>query len=303
MLPLHRLKTYPLKDRKSLVDVRQFAALPKPNREWAAFFKSLPDILGGRDLNRLIDAVITAHKNKHLIAVGLGGHVVKCGLSPVIIDLIDRGVINAVAMNGSTAIHDYEISLIGATSEDVAQAIKDGSFGMAEETAFAFARAAKQADGFGKALGQMILQEKHKFADYSILAAAARKDIPVTVHIAIGTDIVHMHSCISGQELGKAALTDFHIFAEVVSRLNKGVYINIGSAVILPEVFLKAVAIARNLGHKLNDFTAANLDMVQHYRPLQNVTHRPAGTQAGINLTGQHEILLPLLRLGILGNL
>lgn len=304
MLPLHRLKTYPLKDRKSLINVRQFATLPQPGREWAAFFKSLPDILGGRDLNYLIDAVITAHKNKHLVAVGLGGHVIKCGLAPVIIDLIDRGIINVVAMNGSTAIHDYEISLIGATSEDVAESIKDGSFGMAEEPAFAFARAAKQTGGFGKALGRMVLSEKHKFADYSILAAAAKKDIPVTVHIAIGTDIVHMHPCISGDELGKAALADFHIFAEVVSRLNKGVYINIGSAVILPEVFLKAVAIARNLGYKLTDFTTANLDMVQHYRPRQNVTSRPnTAANAGINLTGQHEIILPLLRLGILSKL
>ncbi|MFH1226479.1 MAG: hypothetical protein V1701_01080 [Planctomycetota bacterium] len=308
MIPLHKLKTYSIKDRKSVVNVKDFATLSKPGKEWGGFFKSLPDILGGRDFNRLIDAIVRANKDKHLIGVGLGGHVIKCGLSPVIIDLINRGIIKSVAMNGSTAIHDYEISLIGATSEDVNESIKDGSFGMAEETAFAFARAAKTAGqkdiGLGRALGQMIDKENSQFKQYSILAAAVCNNIPATIHVAIGTDIVHMHSCISGEELGKSTLKDFHILAETICGLDKGVWLNIGSAVILPEIFLKAVAIARNLGHKLNDFTAANLDMIQHYRPRQNVTGRVAGKGAvGINLTGHHEIMLPLLRLGLLSAL
>ncbi|MFA5794756.1 MAG: hypothetical protein WC980_06795 [Candidatus Brocadiia bacterium] len=308
MLPLHKLKTYSIKDRASLVNVKDFAALAEPGKEWAGFFKSLPNILGGKDFNKLVESIVRAHKEKRLIGVGLGGHVIKCGLSPVIIDLIDRGIIKSVAMNGSAAIHDYEISLIGATSEDVEEAIKDGSFGMSEETAFGFARAAKAAAkediGLGRALGQMINKENSQYKKYSILGVAVRNNIPATVHVAIGTDIVHMHSCISGEQLGKSTLDDFRIFAEAVSGLDKGVWLNIGSAVIMPEVFLKAVAIARNLGHKLTDFTTANLDMIQHYRPRQNVTGRVAGKGAvGINLTGHHEIMLPLLRLGILSSL
>ncbi|MBI4711737.1 MAG: hypothetical protein HY762_00260 [Planctomycetes bacterium] len=305
MPDLHRLKTYPIKERKNLVRIEQFAKLIKPSKEFAAFFDSLPDILGGRDLNRLIDAIVRAHQNKHLVGVGLGAHIIKCGLSTVIIDLMEQGVIKAVALNGAGAIHDYEISLIGATSEDVGETIKNGRFGMAEETAFAFARACREAtqkkEGLGRAFGNMIIKDKNKHADYSIMATAAKLNIPCTLHIAIGTDTVHMHPCISGDELGKAALADFHIFTDVICKLNKGVWLNIGSAVILPEVFLKAVAIARNLGHKLQEFTTANLDMIQHYRPRQNVTGRPVSD--GINITAQHEIILPLLRLGVLSKL
>lgn len=305
MLDLHRLKTYPIKERKNLVRIEQFTKLIKPSKEFAAFFDSLPDILGGRDLNRLVDAIVKSYHGKYLVGVGLGAHIIKCGLAPVIIDLMNQGVIKAVAMNGAGAIHDYEISLIGATSEDVGETIKNGRFGMAEETAFAFARACRDAihkkEGLGRAFGNMIIKDKNKHVDYSIMATAAKLNIPCTLHIAIGTDTVHMHPCISGDELGKAGLSDFHIFTDVICHLNKGAWLNIGSAVILPEVFLKAVSVARNLGHKLQEFTTANLDMIQHYRPRQNVTGRPVND--GINITAQHEIILPLLRLGVLSRL
>jgi len=303
---LKNLKTYPIRQRPNLVNISQFSKLVNPPAGFdRLLMDGLPNILAGQDFKRLINAIIKARRNKRLIGVALGAHVVKCGQSPVIIDLIKRGLINAVALNGAGAIHDYEISLIGATSEDVRASLPSGKFGMARETAQFFAQASQQAAdngrGLGATCGALILKEKNRYADYSILAQAFRFNIPVTVHVAIGTDTIHMHPVISGAALGAATLTDFRILAEVVCGLNKGVWLNIGSAVILPEVFLKAVSIARNLGHPLNDFTSANLDMIQHYRGRVNVTGRP--TQRGINLTGHHEIMLPLLRWSILASL
>lgn len=304
-IDLNRLRTYSIFRRKNLVSVKQFARLTDPPKGFAKFLDSLPDILAGRALNRLINAIVKAYRDGRLIGVGLGAHVIKCGLSPVIIDLMNRGIIKALALNGASAIHDYEISLIGATSEDVKESIKTGKFGMAKETAYGMARAAQYAMdnniGLGQALGNLIREERNKFADYSILAAAAKLKIPVSVHVAIGTDTVHMHPVTSGETLGAATLFDFRLLASVIGHLNKGVWLNIGSAVILPEVFIKAVSMARNLGHRLNDFTTANLDMIQHYRPNMNVTGRP--TTRGINIIGHHEIMLPLLRWGILSSL
>ncbi|MDI6733471.1 MAG: hypothetical protein QME51_07460 [Planctomycetota bacterium] len=312
--PSYCLKTRSLTNRKSLVNIKDFATLPPPSASFNRFIDSLPEVLAGKDFKRVVRAILRAVRQSRLVGVGLGAHVVKCGLSPVIIDLIKQGVIKAIAMNGATAIHDYEISLVGKTSEDVAENIKTGRFGMVRETADAFIRASQQAVeeniGLGSALGRLILKDRplravgshrNKFASFSILASAYQHKIPVTVHIALGTDTVHMYPEISGAELGESSMTDFRLFTSVICGLRKGVWLNIGSAVILPEVFLKAVSVARNLGHKLDSFLAVNLDMFQHYRPRQNVTGRPA--PEGINLTGHHEIMLPLLRLSVLSKL
>lgn len=303
-----KLKTLPITQRQTLVDINHFAKLARPSKAFGSFVNSFPDILGGSDFKALVDAIVRAVRHKKMVGLGLGAHVIKCGLAPIIIDLIHRGVIKAIAMNGATAIHDYEISLIGRTSEDVAESIKTGRFGMVDETARAFIRASRDAvlndKGLGASLGNLILKDRNKYASYSVLARAAKSGIPITVHIASGTDTIHMHPAISGADLGQSSLADFRLFTKVVCGLNRGVWLNIGSAVILPEVFMKAVAVARNQGYKLDSFTTANLDMIQHYRPRQNVTGRPlTKSSLGINLTGQHEILLPLLRMAVLSRL
>lgn len=304
-IDLRKLRTHSIRSRRNLVNLSQFAQLIPPNRSFKAFINSLPDLLAGKAFKKLIKAITQAYRQKRMVACALGAHVVKCGLAPIIIDLMERGIIKAIALHGASAIHDYEISLIGATSEDVTRSVKSGQFGMAKETASVFARATQQAlwknSGLGATLGGLIIQDKNRYARFSILAAAYRLGIPATVHMAIGTDTIHMHPNISGEALGESTLIDFKIIASVVAQLNRGVWLNIGSAVILPEVFLKAVSIARNLGYKLNQFTTANFDMIQHYRPITNVTGRV--TPHGINITGHHEIMLPLLRLGILAEL
>ena len=304
----NKLRMIPISKRKTLVDIKHFAKLVQPSKSFDAFVNSFPDILGGRDFKALVEAIVRAVKAKKMVGVGLGAHVIKCGLSPVIIDLMKRGIIKAIAMNGATAIHDYEISLVGRTSEDVAESIKTGRFGMVDETAQAFIRASKNTvlndNGLGSSLGHLILKDRNKYSSSSILAQASKLSIPVTVHVALGTDTIHMHPAISGAELGEASINDSRLFCQVICGLNKGVWLNIGSAVILPEVFLKAVSVARNQGYKLDSFTTANLDMIQHYRPRQNVTGRPlTKSSLGINLTGQHELLLPLLRMAVLSRL
>ncbi|ODS32571.1 MAG: hypothetical protein SCARUB_02322 [Candidatus Scalindua rubra] len=234
--------------------------------------------------------------------MAIGAHVIKCGLSPIIIDLMKRGIITAVAMNGSGAIHDYEISLIGKTSEDVSHSLKDGSFGMARETAEAIQAAASVfAYGLGRAVGDKIIKDKNKYKQHSILATGIKLNIPTTVHAAIGTDVIYMHPEISGGEMGESSHFDFKLLCSVVAELEGGVWFNVGSAVIMPEVFLKALTVARNLGRKVKNFTTVNMDMIQHYRPLTNVVTRP--TTHGYSVTGHHEIMLPLLRLGILSKL
>lgn len=298
------LKTYPISRRKSLVHVKDFAAAVESGPGIAKFLSSFPNIYAGRDLKELIHVLVRAYRRKKCVAVALGGHVVKCGLNPLLIDLIERGVIRAVALNGGAAIHDLEIGLIGRTSEDVAESLPDGRFGMARETAEAFATAASmgaKGKGLGRALGEHIFAGRHPYARLSLLATCAKKNIPATVHVAIGAEITHMHSNLSGADLGEASLIDFRILTSVVARLEGGVWMNIGSAVILPEVFLKAVSIVRNLGHRLREFTTVNLDMFQHYRPKANVLARPRGR--AIAITGHHEILIPLIRAGVISAL
>ena len=298
---LEKIKTYSIKKRKNLVNIGQFGKAIEYG-DFNKFIDSLPRILAANDLRNLIDNIVKAHNKKRQVVLALGAHVIKCGLSPIVIDLMKRGIVTAVAMNGSGAIHDYEISLIGETSEDVSHSLKDGTFGMARETAEAIQAAASAPEyGLGRALGDKIIKDRNKHKQYSILAVGARLKIPVTVHVAIGTDTIHMHPGVSGGDIGESSHVVFKILCSVVSELEGGVWLNVGSAVIMPEVFLKALTVARNLGRKVKNFTTVNMDMIQHYRPRTNVVKRP--TMHGYSITGHHEIMLPLLRLSILSGL
>ena len=300
-IDLKKVKTYSIKKRKNLFKSEQFGK-PIESKDFNKFIDSLPKVLAANDLRNVIDNIVKAHKKTRPVVLALGAHVIKCGLSPLVIDLMKRGIITAVAMNGSGAIHDYEISLIGETSEDVSHSLKDGSFGMAKETAEAIQAAASVPDsGLGRALGNKILKDNNKHRKDSILAVGAQLKIPVTVHVAVGTDIIHMHPCVSGSDIGESSHIDFKLLCSVVAGLEGGVWLNVGSAVIMPEVFLQAITVARNLGRKVRDFTTVNMDMIQHYRPQMNVVKRP--TTHGYSITGHHEIMLPLLRLGILAGL
>jgi hypothetical protein len=300
-LDLRSLKTYPLSRRRNLVSAKSVGPLMAPAAA-AGVLNALPDVYAGRDLRLLVNEIAGARRRGRPVVAAMGGHVVKVGCGPVLADLVRRGVITAVAMNGAAAIHDYELSLIGETSEDVAEALQDGSFGMARETAQAFAEAAllgAQGGGLGRAIAEKALRNRHR--KVSLLAACARHDVPVTVHLSIGADITHMHPEVSGRDLGEASLLDFRLLGAVVGGLEGGVWMNLGSAVMMPEVFLKAVSMARNLGCRLREFTTVNLDMIQHYRPKANVLARPRGR--AIALTGHHEILIPLLRGGVVAAL
>lgn len=299
-----KLKTYSLKTRKSKVKVNDFAKPFSKEKPFKDFLNSLPNTLAADNLRQVASSVIAAYKNKKAVAVGMGAHVIKVGLSPVIIDLMERGVVNAVAMNGACIVHDFEIAYAGMTSEDVDAEIGKGEFGMAEETGKllnnAIKRGVKKGWGFGKSVGQMINSSKYPYKDLSILAAGARLGVPVTVHVAVGTDIIHIHPQMDGRATGEGSHIDFKLFAGVVANLEGGVYLNIGSAVLMPEVFLKALTLARNLGYKVERFTTVNMDFIQHYRPLTNVVRRPTKQGGkGYTLTGHHEIMVPLLAAAI----
>ncbi len=296
---LSGVKTYPLASRASKVNAAAFAT-PFGDAAGAALVKSLPSILAGADLKAIAAAMRTARDAGHGLVWGIGAHVLKTGLSPILIDLMERGYICALAMNGAGVIHDFELALSGATSEDVDEALGPGRFGMAEETGRDLNAAINTGVGRGLGLGQAVVAHLHhaqpRFANISVLAAAGRLEIPVTVHVAIGTDIIHMHKDASGAALGEGSLRDFRYFVSNVAKLEHGVYLNCGSAVVLPEVFLKAVAVARNTGRSLAGLTTVNIDFVRQYRPLTNVVTRPvAGIGKGYSLVGHHEILIPLL--------
>jgi len=304
-LQLDGLTTYSLVDRKSKVSREQFAGTWQKGKSFAQFLDALPDVLGSHDLKTVIDAVAAAYHNQKTVLVGMGAHVIKVGLTPILIDLLERGVISAVAMNGAGIIHDFELAFSGKTSEDVTAALGDGSFGMAAETCEhlgnAINLAAEKNIGLGEAVGRYINENGFAFAEQSLLAAAQRLKKPATIHIAIGTDIIHMHPSFAPEAAGKASHLDFRLFAAIVAELSQGVYFNIGSAVILPEVFLKAVSLVRNLGHQVSALTTINMDFIRHYRPMTNVVNRPTATHGqGINLIGHHEIMLPLIAAGII---
>lgn len=304
---LAAVTTYPLAIRKNKVSVaRDFAADVTAGMSVAGLLAALPPQLGGEALNGVIDAVVAARAKGKPVILAMGAHVIKCGLQPVLHNLIEAGMITAVALNGAGSIHDYEISLIGATSEDVGAVLHCGTFGMAEETGRDLNRALREGIargmGYGEAVGRFIIENGNPFREKSLLASCVARDIPVTVHVALGTDIIHQHPTADGAVIGEATFRDFRLLTSVVADLGDGgVYLNVGSAVLLPEVFLKALSIAQNLGHHVDGFSTANFDMQQHYRPLQNVVKRPtSGTGRGYTITGHHEIMIPLLAAGIL---
>jgi Deoxyhypusine synthase len=298
---LSGVRTYPLSSRKSKVRTDDFGRAHQRGASFATWLESLPHVLGARDLVAIVNAVREAKRRDAGVVWGLGAHVIKTGVSPVIIDLMQRGFVSAIAMNGAGMIHDFEVALSGATSEDVEEALGPGQFGMAEETGKVLNDAVRAASASNRGLGETVAATlatlNPPFADASIAVAAHRLSIPLTVHVAIGTDIIHMHPDASGAALGDASLRDFRYFTSSISRLERGVYLNCGSAVVLPEVFLKAVALARNRGIALDGLTTVNIDFMRMYRAQTNVVTRPvAGTQGkGYSLIGHHEILIPLL--------
>jgi hypothetical protein len=307
-LELEQVRTYPLRSRPSKVTVADFARATGRGARFDDWVDALPRILAGETFRRVVEALERARRRHKPIIWGLGGHVIKCGLTPILIDLMRRGFLNAVAMNGATLIHDFEIALVGATSEDVPAALGRGRFGMAEETGRLINQAIVRGDseqlGIGEAAGRFLARSREaRFRRFSLLAAAYRQRLPVTVHVAIGTDIIHNHPAINPRAVGAATHRDFLLLAALVKDMHHGgVYLNVGSAVVLPEVFLKCVSLAANLGHPPRGITTVNLDFIQHYRPSQNVVLRPtagrgAGREAsrGYALTGHHELMIPLL--------
>jgi len=300
-LDLKLVRTYPLGERKSKVGLADFARPHARGDSLAAFLDSLPRVLGAETLRALASELLKARSLGKPILWGIGAHVLKVGLSPVIVDLMERGLATGLALNGAGIVHDFELAVAGQTSEEVAETLGSGAFGMARETGEEVNRAIVEGDrdglGLGAALGRYLEARRPPHLAVSLLAAAHRLGLPATVHVAVGTDIVHMHPACDPAALGRTSHLDFRIFAGEVARLGGGgVYLNVGSAVLLPEVFLKAVTLARNLGHELRDFATANLDFIQSYRPITNVVQRPThGVGRGYSLTGHHELLVPLL--------
>jgi len=299
-----KIKTYSLKDRASKVRIAELASPHKKGGSFKDFFSSLPNILAAKDIKEIAAAVVQARKDGRPVMLGMGAHPIKVGLTPVIIDLMERGTITSLSLNGAGIIHDFEMAFVGQTSEDVDREILSGAFGMAEETGTMINNAVWDGNGkglgIGESVGRMIQSGEFPYKNISLLAAGSRLRIPVTVHVAIGTDIIHMHPSFDAKATGEAAGRDFQKFCSLVSELESGVYINLGSAVLLPEIFLKAVTLCRNLGHQVTHFTTVNMDFIQHYRPNTNVVRRPTiGGGRGYALTGHHEIMLPLLAAAI----
>jgi hypothetical protein len=302
---LNGLKTYELRSRPSKVFVEDLGRPADPAAPVGDWLDALPRQLGAEDLRRVRDHLCRAARDGRTVTAALGGHVIKTGCGPYLIDWIKRGLLRAVALNGAAAIHDFELAAAGKTSEDVAAQLRQGQFGMARETADAFAVAARAGAendvGLGAALGNYLEQMNCPYAEISLLLAARRAGIPCTVHVALGADIVHMHPHVSGAALGEASLIDFRRLCSVVTTLAHGVWMNLGSAVMLPEVFLKAVSVAYNFGHNLDGLVAVNVDKESRYRSTVNVLSRPAAE--GIELTGHHEVLLPLLHAAVAARL
>lgn len=295
-----KIRTYSLKGRSSKVKLDELAAPHRKGGSFADFASSLPGILAAKHLRDVAAAVVQARKDGRPVMLGMGAHAIKVGLNPVIIDLMERRVVTSLHLNGAGIIHDFELAYIGHTSEDVDREILTGAFGMAEETGSmingAVRDGAAKGWGIGQSVGKMVQGGDFPHRDRSLLAAGERLGVPVTVHVAIGTDIIHMHPSFDGEATGAAGQRDFHAFCSLVADLEGGVYINLGSAVLLPEIFLKAVTLCRNLGHTLRHFTTVNMDFIQHYRPNTNVVRRPThGGGRGFALTGHHEIMFPLL--------
>jgi hypothetical protein len=304
-LDLDALRYEPLADRPSKVGLHHLGRIVPSNPSLDDWIEALPHQLAGNGFRRLRDAVVSAHGGGRKVVAAMGGHVIKTGCAPYLIDWATRGILSGVAMNGSAAIHDLELAIAGRTSEDVGPRLVAGTFGFARETSELFAiacdLAAEDGLGLGRALGSVVVEHGGPGLESSLLVAAYRRGIPLTVHVAVGTDIVHMTPRLDGAALGKATLDDFRGLCRTVAGMAGGVWLNLGSAVVLPEVFLKAVAIARNLGHSLDGLTTANLDFHQQYRGLLNVLQRPGAE--GVALTGHHELMIPLLHAAVVARL
>ncbi len=307
---ISKVETYSIKTRNNKVNVAEHFGRPvAQGMTLAGLFDAMPRLLGADSLRGVVDAVVAARSKGRPVVLAMGGHVIKCGLQPVLRSLIEADVITAVAMNGSAAIHDFEVSLVGATSEEVGDVLHTGDFGFSDETGGGMNRALRsgleRGVGFGQAIGESILENSHPYADYSLIAMAVARNLPVTVHVAMGTDIIHQHPEMDGAVTGEMSYRDFRLITSVVTDLgNGGVWLNVGSAVIMPEVFLKALSIAQNLGHHVDNFTTANFDMNQHYRPTINVVKRPtSGSGKGYTIIGHHEINIPLLAAAVLERL
>ncbi len=300
-IDISRVRTGPIDARPSKIDPSMLARPVKAGAAFADFWDSLPHILKAEDLRTLVSSIVAAKRKNKPVLIMMGAHVIKTGLNPVLIDMMESGIVQGLAMNGAGAIHDTELAYFGKTSEDVAASLKTGEFGMARETGellneTLLARR-EEAMGFGEALGRRIVEDGPVFIGNSLLGQAYQLDIPVTVHVAIGTDIVHQHPNADGAMIGEASLHDFHVFCQLVSQINDGgVVLLFGSAVILPEVFLKALTVARNIHGDIDGFTTASFDMMHHYRPRVNVIERPTlGRGKGFGFTGHHELMIPLL--------
>jgi hypothetical protein len=309
MLNINKVKTYSLKSRGSLVSSRDFAKAPLRKKSFVGFYHSLPNILRAKELHVIVDAVVKARKRKKAVIFMLGAHVIKCGLNPILIELIKKKIITCICLNGSGIIHDFEIAFQGETSEDVAANLKNGKFGMGRETGDFINLSVKEGVGGGLGLGYAVAEKislsKLRYKNLSLLYHAYKYKVPVSVFVAIGTDIIHQHPSFDAALTAEGSLRDFYSLTEQIIRLNNGgVVINFGSAVILPEVFLKALNLARNLGNPVKDFISANFDMVYHYRPSQNIVLRPVMTGgSGYYIVGHHEIMLPLLAQAIIERL
>src|SRR5215831_19532782 len=300
---LQEARTYSALDRPTKVDRQIFISPTADNPALLDFLEALPHVLKANELREIVDAIVQAHQRGKPVIAGIGGHVIKCGLAPLLIELMERRVLTAVAMNGGASIHDFEVATLGNTSEDVAASLESGMFGMVNETGAAMnaaiAAAAGENMGMGAALGSALLKTGAPYSQQSILAAGVRLQLPVLVHAAIGADTIHMHPAVDGAAIGQASHLDFRILVTVLKEFGDGgVYLNIGSSVLLPEVFLKALNLARNLSSgPIDAFNTVNLDMIQHYRPLENVVRRPTQkmTGKGHTLTGHHEIMVPFI--------
>ncbi len=307
-LSLKAVKSYSLCARASKVSVASFSEPPARGDSLREFLAKLPDAYAASDLKAVVKAVVSARERGRPVILGMGAHPIKLGLAPVVIELLKKGVITAIATNGASSVHDFEIALVGHTSEDVTRELCTGTFGMAQETGrglnLAIKKGVKKGYGIGRSVGEYINKGKFPYKEKSIFSKAYRLGIPLTVHVAVGTDIIHMHPEADGEAIGKGSLSDFRLLSAVIADLEGGVYINLGSAVVLPEVFLKALNVARNLGHKVEDITTVNMDFIQHYRPRENVLKRPTSlTGRNYALTGHHEIMVPLLAAAVMEEL
>jgi len=308
-LELKGIKTSSLQKRKSKVGVDSFASPLRPASSFKEFLHSLPKILAAEDFQKVVSRIVEAVRGDKMVLLGMGAHPIKVGLNPIIINLMERGIIRGLALNGAGIVHDVEIALAGKTSEEVEEGLGTGAFGVTKETAELINNALqaghKEGRGFGESMGRALQKESGlQHREMSLCAAASRLDIPLTVHVAIGTDVVHIHPSTDGAIIGEMTYRDFRLFAALVTSLEGGIYINLGSAVIMPEVFLKALSAARNLGHRVKDFSTLNMDFIQHYRPTQNVVCRPTIQGGkGFALTGHHEIMFPLLAAAVIEGL